>query len=1340
MKKKLLATLLSLTMLATLLPTAAFAAGGTLSGSGTETDPYLIEDADDLAAFRDAVNDGESDYAGQYVRLAADITLSGEWTPIGNGTRDGSGYTGNAFKGTFDGNDKTISGLTVGSIGADNGAGLFGIVDGGTVMDLPLSGVSIDTDSKNAGAAVGLLVNGATVSNVTVSGSVKAPDGAGGIVGRMAISGTIENCTNNAAVEATSTCAGGIVGKAYYTAEGSEMTISGCTNAGEVTGDYAAGGIAGLSAANISGCENDAAIKAGTEAGGIVGEQTMYGIISGNTNRGEIKNNETGGTAYGGIVGWARYANSTDDYPLHDTIVIKDNTNSGNISASSASLGTGGIVGSVYNQATITGNSNTADSIIGGTFSAGIAGGLQPADNNLSIQDATITVANNVSTTAKDNISGTCVAEAAYNNDSNRFVVENNSDAWAAEIDDTVYASLQAAVDAAEDGDTITLVKDCAEDVTVAQAAGVEITIDGANKNFTGTITVDGKSSAYDTAALTIENVKFDATGISTDACINLGVSGNNNTRYTSNVTVKDCTFTGANQAKVAIKSYTGGDKNLTITGCTVDDTMHSLLQAVNITGVVIDGCDVKSKNGINLNSSSDVEIKNSTISVSGYAVRIGVNGGTSGEVTMTNNTLKTDNSEGDAVIVLRASAVDADITMLDNVVSGATHISGTTDNTTVSADKNYWDGESAPMVDGTAVTIGSYYKDAELTELVTISSGAVNTVVAINQRGARYLTLADAFAGAASGDIVTLIANINEMEETATVPAGKTLTLDLNGKTITGTDPNTSGNFSLIDNKGTLTIKDGSAGDSGKITLTATTDRDWNASSTVVTNSPGGKLTIESGTIQHLGGADMAYGVDSLTNGGIGDATVTIRGGTILSTYRGVRQFANSATKINALTITGGTISGDNRAVWLQSANVNANIGSLTISGGEVGSVYVWAPSSGNASALTMGAASANVEEVVDGLTSTDYGVVLTDGTYGIAPIAVDVTGVALDKTTASLKVGNTTTLTATIAPADATINNVTWSSSDEAIATVDSTGKVTAVAVGSATITAKAGDKTATCAVTVTTASSGGSGSSKYAITVEDADNGTVTVSPKFASKGSTVTITVDPDDGYELDELTVLDKNGDEVTVTKKSAGKYTFKMPSGKVTVEAAFVESSDENENPFTDVVKSDYYYDAVLWACDNGITCGTSDTTFSPNAICTRAQTVTFLWRAAGSPEPKTTVCPFEDVAESAYYYDAVLWAVENDITAGTSGTTFSPDATVTRAQNVTFLWRWAGSPEAETGNTFSDVAADAYYCKAVTWAAEEGITSGTTASTFSPDAPCLRSQIVTFLYRFLEQ
>lgn len=266
----------------------------------------------------------------------------------------------------------------------------------------------------------------------------------------------------------------------------------------------------------------------------------------------------------------------------------------------------------------------------------------------------------------------------------------------------------------------------------------------------------------------------------------------------------------------------------------------------------------------------------------------------------------------------------------------------------------------------------------------------------------------------------------------------------------------------------------------------------------------------------------------------------------------------------------------------------------------------------------------------------------------------------------------------------------------------------------------------------------SSGGSSSSSsgdYSITVDAGKHGDVSVSPKRADKGDTVTITVDPDKGYEVDEVIVTDKDGDTIRVKDRGDGEYTFTMPDSKVTVEVTFVETGDELS--FVDVAKSDYYYDAVKWAVDNGVTTGVTDTIFAPGNPCTRAQTVTFLWRAAGMPQAANRVNPFTDVSVNDYYYEAVLWAVENGITGGTTATTFSPNATCTRAQVVTFLWRYS-KEDASILPMFTDVAESDYYYGAVAWAVENGVTTGVTDTTFAPGNPCTRGQIVTFLYRYM--
>ena len=256
-------------------------------------------------------------------------------------------------------------------------------------------------------------------------------------------------------------------------------------------------------------------------------------------------------------------------------------------------------------------------------------------------------------------------------------------------------------------------------------------------------------------------------------------------------------------------------------------------------------------------------------------------------------------------------------------------------------------------------------------------------------------------------------------------------------------------------------------------------------------------------------------------------------------------------------------------------------------------------------------------------------------------------------------------------------------------------------------------------------------------YAVSAPAAENGKIAVSPKNASAGSTVTITVKPDSGYVLETISVTDKNGNDLKLTNKGNGKYTFTMPGSKVTVSASFMEDNSLL-NFFYDVPNDAYYYEAIKWAAENGITGGVGNSLFAPNQPCTRAQIVTFLWRAAGSPEPKN-MSNFSDVPADSYYAKAVAWAVENGITTGTGDGKFSPDATCTRAQSVTFLFR-ASKASANGAPAFSDVAATAYYAEAVKWATDNGITNGIGDNLFGSDNDCTRAQIVTFLYRMYQE
>ena len=363
------------------------------------------------------------------------------------------------------------------------------------------------------------------------------------------------------------------------------------------------------------------------------------------------------------------------------------------------------------------------------------------------------------------------------------------------------------------------------------------------------------------------------------------------------------------------------------------------------------------------------------------------------------------------------------------------------------------------------------------------------------------------------------------------------------------------------------------------------------------------------------------------------------------------------------------------------------------------------------------------------------------------VTKVALDV---AVDTHNMTTKVGNTEKLTATVQYEKETTSGVTvtWLSDNPDVATVAQDGTITAKSVGKARITAAVVENGVTysdfCDVIVEArpSSSHHSSSSTTYYDVNAAvsgEGGSVAASTKRASRGTTVTVTATAASGYQVAQVSAVDKDGKAVSLTDKGDGVYTFVMPASKVDVTARFAQvQKPEEKDPYGDVSKDSYYYDAVKWAAETGVTTGVGDGLFAPEWVCTRGQIVTFLWRASGSPAPKATELPFTDVAADAYYAQAVLWAVENGITNGTSETTFSPDQTCTRAHAVAFLYRMSGSPAA-AGSTFSDVAADAYYRAAVAWAVEKGITNGTSGTTFSPDDTCTRGQIVTFLYRLAQ-
>jgi len=428
-----------------------------------------------------------------------------------------------------------------------------------------------------------------------------------------------------------------------------------------------------------------------------------------------------------------------------------------------------------------------------------------------------------------------------------------------AQIGETKYETLADAIKAATAGQTITFLTDITEDVTINK----NLTIDGAEKNYTGTMTINN-------VTVTIDNVNF----------VKGQVYKNKNTGTTANITIKNCDFDGQGMNAYAINL--GGTKSIVIENVTAKDYGYGLLQVPS--------------------SCAGLTVKNVTVSGCYYGMKVDYA-----------NAVTIENANIDATVgVYDSNFGTKTYTIKDSKISS---ISIWQRNTT-----NY-----------------TTFKFEGVNEVATLSTSAYAKYTGVQIGTKIYDSLANAWVAAQDGDTIKLLGDI--AIDTA-ITNTKKITLDLNGKTITGTD-NATGSFAIITNKGELTITG-----NGKITLTATNDRDWNAYSSVISNTVGGKLVVENGTIEHLGGTDMAYAIDNLTNGKGTYAETVINGGTIKSTYRAIRMFLNGVEAQNILTVNGGTIEGDNKSIWVQDPSKNNNTGKITVAAGAVlnGDVYLYA------------------------------------------------------------------------------------------------------------------------------------------------------------------------------------------------------------------------------------------------------------------------------------------------------------------------------------------------------------------------------------------------------------
>lgn len=673
----------------------------------------------------------------------------------------------------------------------------------------------------------------------------------------------------------------------------------------------------------------------------------------------------------------------------------------------------------------------------------------------------------------------------------------------------------------------------------------------------------------------------------------------------------------------------------------------------------------------------------------------------------------------------------------------------------------------------GNAVVTGGKF-DADIskyipTDYVQSADGTVEKLGETNAvakvGGTYYKTLADAVA-AADNNTVTLLKDVTA---DITIPAGKTMTLDLNGKTLTNVNDHTilnNGNLTItgtgkvdnishakgaLYNKGTVVVNGGTF-DRSKENGKTSNDSGSNSWYTIKNV---GSMTIHDGATVQTAGNNTTLGKfsslvsngyfdanDYSTNKGLDQPILTIDGGT----FRGGLNTIKNDDRAK-LTINGGTFSN-----YYQAVVQNHNIAEIT------GGTFTAAS---DANAETYGIYNCGCGAEIDLGTLTVSGGTFTGATYAVAEVsslnaAVNISGGQFAGTKAAIVKSSTSK--ATIAVSGGKF------SSDPSVYVVGNGNTNIVKRDGSEgaytyTVLAKSGltsgvyltnpsgalasnyyvSSTANGVWTVSYSAPYSGGSSSYdptysVSTPSKTEHGTVTVSPKSASKGDRVTVTVKPDSGYVLETLTVTDKNGNELTLKDKGNGKYTFTMPAGKVEVKATFMEDNSML-NFFYDVPNNAYFYEAVKWAVENGITTGVGNDLFAPEQPCTRAQIVTFLWRAAGSPEPKGAASGMTDVVSGSYYEKAVAWAIENGITTGTTTSTFSPDATCTRAQAVTFLAR-ALKAKAASAAEFSDVPTGSYFADAVAWAAANGVTEGIGGGLFGSDNDCTRGQIVTFLYR----
>lgn len=987
-----------------------------------------------------------------------------------------------------------------------------------------------------------------------------------------------------------------------------------------------------------------------------------------------------------------------------------------------------------------------------------------------------------------------------------------------AKVGNDKYETLQAAVNAATtENSTVTLLKDVTEDITIP--TGVTAMLDLSGKTLTNkagkhTITVEngGKLNISDSVGTgVVDNTSHGKAAIYNKGEVTL--NGGTFERSAENGTYSP--YSDGGNSWYTIANYGTMEIN---TGVTVENA-GGYSSMIRNGGDVTADCNLTIEGG---NFAGGVNtVKNDSFGV------LTINGGnfsnTAQYVIMNWNkaeiTAGTFQTLDTASAVLFTSAYGAD----DNTVGKLT-ISGGEFKHASDTQEMIVDHYDESNSGAAAVTGGRF--DADISKYIPSDyvQSADGTVEKLGESNAvakvgdtYYKTLADAVT-AADNATVTLLKDVTA---NVTIPADKTITLNLNGMTLTNVDDHTilnNGNLTItgtgrvdnishakgaLYNKGTVVINGGTFDRSQENGM----NKGESGQNSWYTIKNVGTMTINDGATVQTAGNNAALGKfsslvsngyfntnDYNTNKGLEQPILTIDGGTFRGGLNTIKNDDRARLTINGGTfsnyyqavvqnhniaeITGGTFTAASDAntetygIYNCGCGADIDLGTLTVSGGTfTGATYAVAEvSSQNAIVNISGGQFAGTKAAIIKSSTSNATIAISGGSFS-QPVKKDYLDSSLNAelkrasgetpysyytsmndALAAAKPGDTVTdlkattelkVTLTMKYNDGATADITYNVASGTTITLPTPAHRSGYTFngwydGSKFYAAGASYKVSATATLNASWSYISSGSSSYdptysVSTPSKTENGSVTVSPKSASKGDTVTITVKPDSGYVLETLTVTDKNGDELKLTDKGNGKYTFTMPGSKVEVKATFMEDNSVL-NFFYDVPNGAYFYEAVKWAVDKGITNGLSDTMFGPYESCTRAQIVTFLWRATGSPEPKTA-SSFTDVPANAYYAKAVAWAVENGITNGMTATMFAPDATCTRGQSVTFLYR-ALKGTASGSTNFTDVQSDAFYADAINWAVANNVTNGTSNTTFSPNADCTRAEIVTFLYR----